>query len=458
MKKPIRPPNWATILEEETRKDPSQIVHWLADPRVHSVVEDANNHAWNWEECGHRAHLAGLTAKQFWLCVKLARGSGRKMIPLRDIHGLPFSYQLPPLAHRVLHLIDTNLGGSIGSAFPRISSEDDQKRYLLTSLREEAISSSLIEGAVVTREVAKSLLRESRRPRSRHEQMVANNYRTIRMLNLRRQDPMTPELLCEVQRSLTEGTLDTPDAAGRFRNSGEPIAVWDHEEQEPLFTPPPAGELPERIRHLCDFANRQNSPGNSEFLHPAIRAIVLHFWLAYDHPFVDGNGRTARALFYWSLLRDGYWLAEYISISSIIHTQPKRYARAYLDTETDERDLTYFLLYHLHVVERGIEAFRRYFDRKVEEQREQVVIQTGPFNSRQRAILLRALRDSAMRFTFESHAGSHGVSIPTARSDLMTLEKRGLLIANRHDRRFEFLPAPDLEARLRAISERRGSS
>ena len=46
-----------------------------------------------------------------------------------------------------------------------------------------------------------------------------------------------------------------------------------------------------------------------------MRAILLHFWLAYDDPFLDGNGRTARILFFWLLRKHGYWLAEYLSIS-----------------------------------------------------------------------------------------------------------------------------------------------
>ncbi len=51
------------------------------------------------------------------------------------------------------------------------------------------------------------------------------------------------------------------------------------------------------------------------FIHPVIRAILLHFMLAYDHPFVDGTGRTARALFYWSMAHQGYWLMDFISIT-----------------------------------------------------------------------------------------------------------------------------------------------
>jgi Fic family protein len=82
--------------------------------------------------------------------------------------------------------------------------------------------------------------------------------------------------------------------------------------QFPLANP----DLPERMRALCAFANMRT--GVDGFVHPIVRAIILHFMLAYDHPYVDGNGRTARALFYWSALKDGYWLIEYVSISRII--------------------------------------------------------------------------------------------------------------------------------------------
>lgn len=58
---------------------------------------------------------------------------------------------------------------------------------------------------------------------------------------------------------------------------------------------------------MCAFPNGHLP---DTFIHPAIRAIILHFWLGYDHPFVDGNGRTARALFYWAMLRQNYSLFE----------------------------------------------------------------------------------------------------------------------------------------------------
>jgi Fic family protein len=426
-----------------------------AEPEVRLLVEQANNEGWNWEECGYRAGKVGLSPQGFWSLVKLSRTQDRQTILLRDSQGKPFSYRLPPSVQRVLYQIDTNLGGAMQSSFPQLDSEPDRQRYLIRSLFEEAIASSQLEGAAVTREVAKEMLLTGRPPRTRDERMVLNNYQTIQMLTRRHQEPLTPELLIEIQQKLTEESIDKPDASGRFRRSDEKVQVWDEEDQQPLHVPPPAEELTARVEALCRFANDvDGSDQKAAFVHPAIRAILLHFWLAYDHPFVDGNGRTARGLFYWSMLRNGYWLVEYLTISSIIRQQPKQYARAFLNIELDENDLTYFILYHLGVIERSIAAFQEYLDRKVRERRRlSRVVLPAMFNSRQQAILIKAQNEPETRFTYESHARAHGITLATARSDLLDLETKGLLRGNRGGRRFEFLAQPGLEERLRHLAE-----
>jgi Fic family protein len=114
------------------------------------------------------------------------------------------------------------------------------------------------------------------------------------------------------------------------------MAVFDRDDGKPIHKPPPAEQLPERMQLLCDFANE--SDNGERFVHPVIRAILLHFWLAYDHPFEDGNGRTARILFFWLMRIRGYWLAEYLPISRFIRKAPANSARAFMETETDEGD------------------------------------------------------------------------------------------------------------------------
>ena len=419
---------------------------------IREAVDRANNAGWNYEECGHRTPI-GLTRDQFWFLVKLARTTGREAIPLVDGTGAPFTYRLPPAARRVLHLADTEMAGTIRAAVPELESPESQARYVLRSLTDEAIASSQIEGANVTREDAKRMLRDKRPPRTEAERMVRNNYDTIIMLRDRHDEQMTPDLLCEIQRCLTKDTLKKPDQAGRFRRSDEDIRIWNDVDNEVVHTPPPAEELPARVDLLCAFANEADDPSRpGQFTHPVVRAVALHFWVGFDHPFADGNGRTARALFYWSMLRGGYWLAEYLTISEIIRGHPVQYGKAYLDTEIDDNDLTYFVLYHLTVLERSLAAFRAYMARKVAARVNlAATVRSARFNPRQREVLIGALRNPAALVTYESYARDFGVTVPTARTDLLALETLGLLRLNRSGRRFEFVPAANLGELLRQL-------
>jgi Fic family protein len=261
---------------------------------------------------------------------------------LRDDRNRPFRYALPDPAPESLHHIDQGAGGRI--EFPeQITNPHTRDRYIISSLVEEAIRSSQLEGALTTREIAKDMIRTQRPPSDTSEQMILNNFRTMQRIRGLKQEGLTPELVFELHRMLTENTLADASAAGRLRRPQDRVRVQDMY-NEVYHTPPPAEELEGRLRAMCDFANGRTPDA---FMHPVIRAIILHFWLAYDHPFVDGNGRCARALFYWSMLRHNYWLCEYLAISQIIRKAPTRYYRAFLYTETDENDLTYFILYHL---------------------------------------------------------------------------------------------------------------
>ena len=265
-----------------------------------------------------------------------------------------FSYSIVDPLPAGLHQIDLSTGGSVKMP-EAVTNADTKESYLIRSLIEESITSSQLEGAATTREVARNMIREGRQPRDRGEQMIFNNYQTMQWITSLKGRPLSKELVFEIHRMVTTDTLDDPSAAGRFRRSDENIVVSDTDEKV-LHLPPPADQLASRMESMCEFANGASS---AEFVHPAIRAMILHFWLAYDHPFVDGNGRTARALFYWSMLQGPYWLFEFISISQIILKAPVKYGRAFLYTETDENDLTYFLIYHSEVIRKAVEGFTR---------------------------------------------------------------------------------------------------
>lgn len=272
----------------------------------------------------------------------------------------------------------------------------------------------------LSRRVAKDLLRSGREPQDRSERMILNNYRALQFMR-GVGDSLTPQTVLELQRILTDGTLDDPSAAGRLQTPDEErVGVFDRDTDRLLHKPPPADQLPARLDALCEFANE---PEDSEpFVHPVVRAILLHFWLAYDHPFEDGNGRTARALFYWYMRTRGYWLVEYLSVSRILADAPTKYARAFLHTETDDRDTTYFLVYQLDVIERAIAELHYYLDRKVKEIRDvEQLMRAGSteFNHRQLALLGHAIRNPGATYTFQTHSASHTVTHETARNDLL---------------------------------------
>jgi Fic family protein len=402
----------------------------------------------HWDTFRHQPPVEGLAAEEQWVAVKLARQALYQALPLKDGDGNPFRYALPNVALEMLHQVDRNAAGSI-KASDQVTNPETKDTYLFKSIVEEAITSSQLEGASTTRKVAKAMIQEGRAPRNRSERMILNNYAAMRHVLELVEKPLTPELVLSLQRILTEDTLDEPDAAGRFRRADEDIVIED-ETGTRLFTPPPADQLPARMRAMCDFAN---GIGDTEFIPPAVRAILLHFWLAYDHPFVDGNGRTARALFYWSMARQEYWLCEYVSISRILKKARGQYARSYLYTETDDNDTTYFILYQLRVLLRAIEELHHFLARKAVETREGEELLRrsrirADINPRQLALLNHALKRPDARYTVESHRRSHGITYETARTDLGKLLDHSLLERQKVGRAFVFVPSVELRERL----------
>ena len=420
---------------------------------IESSASERGNEYLHWDRLRHKTPPDDLTHEEWWLGVKLGRRSLLRKLPLTDAEGRPFEYSSPDIVTRLLHRVDRTCSGSI--AMPEIVTADDQARhhYLVNSLMEEAIRSSQLEGATTSRRVAKELLRSGRSPKDRSERMILNNYRALNFMREEIGDTLTPEAVLQLQRILTRETLDDPSAAGRLqRPDEERVAVLDRADGRVLHQPPPAEQLPERLQALCDFANEGED--SEQFVHPVLRAILLHFWLAYDHPFEDGNGRTARALFYWYMRTHGYWLVEYLSISRILQQAPAKYSRAFLLTETDERDTTYFIVYQLEVAQRAVEELHLYLNRKVEEIRdvERLVRNSKDFNHRQLALLGNAVRMPDQIYTFQSHARSHGVTHETARNDLLPLVERKLLERRKVGPRYHFLPVPNLATRLKRAS------
>lgn len=402
----------------------------------------------HWDKLRHLDPPEGVTSEEWWAGIALARE--QRPIPLRAADGSGFGYGLPDAVLRLLHFVDQRCAGEVAMDEVVTSDAHAQQRYLVNSLMEEAIRSSQLEGATTSRQIAKELLRSGREPHDRSEQMILNNYRALTFMREQAGDRLTPAIVLELQRILTQGTLAEPDSAGRLqRPDEERVVVVDRDDSTVLHEPPPAEQLPARLEALCDFANDAEDD-EDRFIHPVVRGILLHFWLAYDHPFVDGNGRTARALFYWYMRTRGYWLVEYLSISRILRDAPAKYARAFLHTESDGGDTTYFLLHQLQVIERAVDEFHVYLARKMREVRdvEHLLAGDGSFNNRQLALLGAALRHPDAVYTLGTYAATHRVTHETARTDVAGLVDRGLLIRGRRRQGYAFTVPRDFSDRL----------
>lgn len=150
--------------------------------------------------------------------------------------------------------------------------------------------------------------------------------------------------------------------------------------------------------------------------------------IAYVHPFADGNGRTARALFYWYMLKQGYWLTEYLSISRVIAKSKKSYEKAFLYTESDGKDIGYFVIYNLHVLQQSFEQLQDYIRRKQEEKNAaNIFLRIGGINTRQAQIIKLFADSPNLVVTVKDMQVHFTVSPTTAKSDLIGLVDKGLL-------------------------------
>lgn len=437
MRLPAKPPDILPILQQTPPERLARIVSTTG-----MLVAGKYIH---WDNLRHRKPPEGLTHAEWWLGVRMPRLSARENMPFATREGNQFSLVHAAPIRRGLHQIDQKLGMSGPRSDVRDMVHGHGKKHLLANaIVEEAIRSSQLEGASTTRAMAKDMIRAGRKPETRGERMILNNYHAIERIGELAKRDLTRADIFELHGILMNGTLADPTKAGKFRTDADSVVVTLVNSEQVAHVLPLETELPTRMDQLLAFAN-ERSP--DEWLHPVIRAIIVHFMIGYDHPFVNGNGRVARALFYWSMVRQGYDLARYLAVSTILRRAPAKYSRAYLHTETDNGDLTYFVDYHIRVINRSIDALARHVQKKMSDMVaiEDRLKDSQHLNHRQIRLLRHALRHPGFRYTVQSHATSHGVSTNTARSDLLKLANAELLALSRRGRRHDFIAPLGLE-------------
>ncbi len=376
----------------------------------------------------------GITREDLWAIIKFFRKSQGIKTPILDKKGRAFTWSRLDYFEEFFHNLDMGTGGELFVEKGDVSRANKQK-LITRGIMEEAIASSQLEGASTSRKAAKKMLREGRKPRNESEKMIVNNYISMKAIEESYRDrEMSMDLILELHGLITKDTRDSEGEIPRMKRKGEVIAVRDSLTNQVYFESPDIGFVKKELKKFIKFTN--NDLGGQTFVHPVVKSIMIHFWIAYLHPFTDGNGRLARLLFYWYLIREGYWAFVYLPISKIIKLSPAQYTMAYVYSEQDDNDLTYFIDYNVKKIKLAVADFKKYLNKRSVgnvRMKKRGEVRYG-LNIRQVQLLQFMQGDREERTSLRVHMNINQVSKRTASKDLKGLVGKGFLSRDKQGR------------------------
>ena len=253
---------------KNTKSSSQNIIDILIDPQNQEQFQKIEKDYLYWDKAKYYKPKNTDDA-DFWNAIKISR-----IGELISFGKRLFKFKITTHMQKFLHEFDMNFGGTLLTS--DTISEKKKQYYLLSSLMEEAIASSQMEGANTTRKVAKDMLRKQAKPKNIDQQMIVNNYNTIRFLVEQKDKNFSPELLLEIHKMISENTLENHEDEGKFRTSDN-IVVMDSLKGEIAHTPPSYTEINTYIDDLCNFANN-----DEKYIHPIVKAIIIHFIISYS--------------------------------------------------------------------------------------------------------------------------------------------------------------------------------
>lgn len=357
---------------------------------------------------------------QFWPELEAARRGQSQTLPLKDQRGEPFWFVLNRSIEQQCNVIAALARRDVAFTGPEFDALYEE------AVVDEAVYSSVIEGAFTSREQAMDFLRRNRTPRSKSEQMIKNNYDALTYVLEHLDEPICEETILAIARIVTRSAAEVQVSG--YREG----MVYVTGREGVVYTPPRAEVVPEMMRALVKFIRESE-------LHPLLKACIAHFYLVYVHPFGDGNGRTARALSYMMLLQAGYDFFRYVSVSGVVAEERGRYYRAMRSVEESDGDMTYFIDAYSAVLARTVQRMEDHLKYHVlAGQKLKALEADGSLNERQLRGARWLLESASTGVTVEAWRKKYEVVTETARRDLLALCAAGVLAREKDGRKAVF--------------------
>jgi len=275
------------------------------------------------------------------------------------------------------------------------------------ALAREALHTTRIEGSQITIEEASLALSGADVPTARPDDVrELLNYRTAYervIAYVASGRPITQVFIREVHRALVAGVRGGAAAPGEYRRVQN--YVVNQRTGATIYTPPPANEIPDRMAALTEWLAEAET-------HPVLAAGIAQFELVDMHPFLDGNGRTARLLSLACLHRSGYAFRGLFSLSEFYDDDRGQYYDAIQGVRDSGGDPNGWLAYFANGLRTQLERAVDHMERRVTVEH----VAGRSLNPHQQRILEEVLRNGS-------------VSIRTLAANLPSVPRRTLQYA-----------------------------
>lgn len=398
------------------------------EKELQELILQLNNSYADWNKVQHM-HLSmnGITQGQVWEKIKQSRNQGfTRQIVLGEY---TFSWSVSNAMEEWLHEMDI----IAGATDKLVNRQKKQHPYFVNALIEESLGSAQLAGLVTSKKAARELLLKKKIPANTHEQAIQNIYTALKTIHVIKHEKLDRASFLQLH-AIVIKNMATYKATGRFRTNNKYDTAFIN--TEAAYKAPESKSLDNLMQEVYDFFNEDKKPF---FIHPIIKAAIIQYLVTFIRPFKDGNGRMARMLAYWYLLRKNYEMMQYVSTSAIIYKFKLPYPKSFVQVQRD-KDVGYFIHLQLQALRMAVKSVQEQIKKTQPLKLANAFSAVKDINERQAAVLQWLLDDAEKVITIRELRSAFGVSKETARTDLTILaEKNWLQYFNLNKKTYAFI-------------------